>query len=153
MSDVEAKKNLRSYLDSHGYLSYPREMAFGDFKWVYCDVVAYKRPHFYAFEIKQKGDNISKAHKQLKNYSIGVHYCIVVVDVIGVRQAKRFVDNGYGIWKRVNAGYTEISKPKLMDALHAEIKYTRSKFKRELSSLMLPKCQSNIDDFKVNKCQ
>lgn len=146
MGDAVAKEKLRDWLNNHGFLSYPMEMMFGGF----CDVVAYQKGKFYAFEVKQKGDNISKALKQLRDYSRGVHYCIVVVDKIGKRQSKKFIEKGYGIWKRENNDYVEISKPKSVEFISSWIEHTREKFKRVYGSDILPEQQLMIDNFKVD---
>jgi len=146
MGDAMAKDRLRDWLNNNGFLSYPMEMQFNGF----CDVVAYQKGKFYAFEIKQKGDNISKALKQLKDYSRGVHYCIIVVDKIGKRQSQKFIDRGYGVWKRENNGYIEISKAKSVKFIHSAIEHTRKKFKRVYGSDVLPEHQLMIDDFKVD---
>lgn len=130
MSDVEAKRALRDYLNNHGWVAYPREMMFMGF----CDVAGYLDKEFYAFEIKQKGDTVSKALKQLKDYSSGVHYCVVVVDSITEKMANRFKERGYGVWVRQNGHseeYRRLVRPESQDPSPRQIDYTASKFERE----------------------
>lgn len=127
MSDVEAKMALRDYLNANGWVAYPREMMFMGF----CDVVGYREGKFYAFEIKQKGDVTSKALKQLKDYSSGVHYCLVVVDSITKKMTKRFEKRGYGVWIRNNTTYIESVEPIGLEPYSSSISYTASKFDRE----------------------
>lgn len=127
MSDVEAKKNLRHYLNNHGWVAYPREMLFGRF----CDVVGFHKGKFYAFEIKQKGDTISKAIKQLKDYSDGVHYCVLVVDAITQKMTKRFEKRGYGVWERNGETYTELVEPIYREPRAWYVSDTANKFRRE----------------------
>lgn len=127
MSDVEAKRNLRDYLNNHGWVAYPREMLFGRF----CDVVGFLKGKFYAFEIKQKGDTTSKALKQLKDYSDGVHYCVLVVDSITKKMTNRFKERGYGVWVREGDTYAELVKPVYREPKHWYIRDTANKFRRE----------------------
>jgi len=143
MSDVEAKMNLRDYLNANGWVAYPREMMFG----LFCDVAGFREGKFYAFEIKQKGDVISKALKQLKDYSRGVHYCIVVADKITEKMSKRFEDRGYGVWIRDGNGYIESAEPVYSEP-REDISYIASKFKREcgkrFENLYIPSFEDGI---------
>lgn len=133
MSDVDAKKRLRNYLNENGFCAYPREMHISIIDYYYCDVVGYKDGYFYAFEIKQKGDNIPKALKQLKAYSVGVHYCVVVVDEIGYKHLHKFKSAGYGVWRTNGKGYDKIADPKPVDSDFSEIDDTEKKFSKYCS--------------------
>jgi hypothetical protein len=151
MTDVEVKRTLRQYLTDQGYIAYPMEMQFGGF----CDVTGFLNHKFYAFEIKQKGDNIHKALEQLKDYSRGVDYCIVVVDKIGKRQSVKFKEKGYGIWKRNGSEFIEELKPEQMNPLPNWLNHTRKKLRREcyvmrskkIAERLLDKFQMKIEDY------
>lgn len=144
MSDVKAKQQLRGWLNRKGYVAYPSEMILGG---RFCDVVGYHLGKFYAFEVKQKGDHIAKALKQLADYSRGVHFCVVVADEIGKRQIQKFVDKGFGVWQREACVYHELVKPEQVEFFAPAVENTRRKFQRHCGARILGKEQMMIEIF------
>lgn len=145
MSDVKAKMQLREWLFDNGYIAYPHEMLVGYF----CDVIGYRKGEFYAFEIKQKGDRVGRALKQLEVYRRHVHYCIVVADKIGKRLTQKFMDKGFGVWLRKGNNYEELVKPQVTDFLDSCVEHTRDKFQRYYKSLIIDREQMMIEGFHV----
>ena len=127
ITDTEIKKVLNEWLNNNGYIAYFHEMLFHS---GYADAVAWKDNKVFAFEIKQKGDNIAKGLRQLIGYSKGSNFCILVVDEIGPYQIKKFQNKGFGVWKRVGNDFIELHPPKPMAPVQSQLNWSLDKFKR-----------------------
>jgi hypothetical protein len=133
---------LQHYLDSVGFLCYPRELELKGEKHPFVDLAAHRQDAFWAFEYKSFADSLERGIEQCKGYARWFNYVTIVLERRLTSKSKYYTickRLGFAILLRefggIDGTWAWKLDPKQQNPSSGKIDFVRGKFASEPSFL------------------